>query len=220
MYWFSAAGAAAYGDGHYAASEAQFTRLDVLDLVQPWRTHLGRGDARYRQGDLLGAAASFARALALAPHRCDIRFNLAVTLEAQGDALLRGERLTDAGPGPFDSAIVGLPPTADAYNRYLTALNTIDVGDCPAADAQDDKAPAIRLAEARTRILDKLAAASPDEPTRDDDRNQVEESADRDRSDDEQIDQLEERNGRGAAQREAGRDQNTTGGSPEGQSNW
>ena len=85
MSWFSSRGAAAYDEAHYDRSLTEFDRLEVVNVIEPWRAPFGLGTARHRQGDLEGAEAAFRRALELAPERCDVRFNLVVTIEAQGD---------------------------------------------------------------------------------------------------------------------------------------
>ena len=90
MSWFSTRGAAAYDDANYDRSVTEFDRLEVVNVIEPWRAYFGLGTSRHRQGDLEGAEAAFRRALELAPGRCDVRFNLVVTIEAQGDRLTGG----------------------------------------------------------------------------------------------------------------------------------
>lgn len=226
LYGFSAAGAAVYGDADgnadLAAAERQFARSHVLDPIDPWRGHLGVGLARYGRGDLLGAAAAFAAALAGAPERCDLRFNLAVTLEAQGDRVRAGDSLTgdDEDDGElFDTVDVNRPPPATAWERYTAALAVVDARPCPPRDPDGPGDAGRRLDETRRRIELKLAALEPDEVVRNDDRPKVEDSATA-RGDSEQIEELESRNEAGAAQREAGRDLDHSGATPDGEANW
>jgi hypothetical protein len=210
MYAFAAAGVAAYDDERYHPSETNFGRLETLNIVDPWRAHFGIGDARYRNGDLLGAETAFARALELAPGRCEIRFNLAVTIEAQGDRLLAREELVADDP----EQVAASP--ADPAERYSVALGVIEAATCP-SDRPDDVGD--RLADTQARILAKLAVLG-DIAADDDEGPDPEQSTQSERGDSEQINDLELRNERGASQREEARDLDTTGAVPDGQSNW
>jgi hypothetical protein len=201
---FGAAGAEAYDDGNYGWSETHYGRQAVFNVIHPWRAHVGIGDARYRQGDLRGAETAFTRALELDPGRCETRFNLAVTIEAQGDQALFG----DDGAG-------GRPRPADAAERYSVALGVVEDADCPSRRPDD---VGDRLAATSARILVKLAALV-DAPT-DDESLDPEQSDQSERGDSEQIDELKLRNESGASQREEARDRDTTGALPDGQSNW
>ncbi len=208
MYAFAATGADAFDDSRYASSEANFGRLKTLNVADPWRAHVGVGDARFRQGDLLAAATAFARALELAPDRCEIRFNLAVTLEAQGDKLYAGEDLI-AGAGASTAG------PSDAAERYSVALGVVEGGECPTQRVDD---PGERLAATQERLIAKLAALDADRA--DDEALEPENATESERGDTEQIDELELRNESGASQREEARDRDTSGAIPDGQSNW
>ena len=129
MYVFAAAGSNAYDDARYEASGASFGRLQTINVVDPWRTHLGVGDARYRQGDLLAAEAAFTDALEVAPDRCDIRFNLAVTIEAQGDRLLA--RIALVAEDSEQATARRLEGPNDPGERYSVALGIADGGRMP-----------------------------------------------------------------------------------------
>ena len=194
MWWFSTAGVAAHDEGRHEASLTAFERLGIADVVERWRAPLGRGVARFRQGDLAGAERAFAAALATAPERCDVRFNLVVTIEAQGDAL---------------------PDRNRSAQRYVAALEQLDAEACPARGAGG---PGDRLAEAEERILAKLA----DRPERVEDLRDPEagESFELAPGEGEEINELEERNRAAAAGREAGRDEDTSGIPPADRSNW
>ena len=116
MFWFSEAGARAYDDGGYDDSIDAFRRLESWNVIDPSLAFVGIGDAWYRQGDLVEAELAFARALDLAPGDCEVRFNLAVTLEAQGDRVLAREPLSpDDEDRPFD-------PAAPAARQPVRAL--------------------------------------------------------------------------------------------------
>lgn len=216
MSWFAWSGAAAYDDGRWARAETSYRRLGVLDVVEPWLDDFGLGDARYRHGDLLGAEEAFRAALAAAPHRCEIRFNLAVTLEAQGDLLMAGDSLVDdLDADPFDRrAAVGGAPTHPRV-AYQDAMNVVDGRACHSVAPDDAGA---RLAATRERLVaklghDDLASAA--------DLSQEEDEAfDNPGVDTEQINELENRNRSGAAHREATRDRDTTGRSPGQDPNW
>jgi Flp pilus assembly protein TadD len=206
MYAFAAAGAAAYEDGRHRRSETSFGRLDTLNVIEPWRAHVGVGDARHRQGDLAGATAAFARALELAPGRCDIRFNLAVTIEAQGDELVAATELSRGNrPGG----------QADPAEPYSVALGVIEAGECPSRRADD---AGDRLEATRARLLAKLAAL--DDRPGEEEAADPEEMTDGERGDSERVDEVELRNAAGANQREEARDRDVSGAIPDGQSNW
>lgn len=141
MYAFATVGADAYDDARYDASESSFRRLEVFNVIDPSLALVGVGDARYRQGDLLGAEDAFAAALQRAPGDCEIRFNLAVTVEAQGDLLWASAE--------GEAAIAD----ADPAGRYNVALGVAEGHACP-SDVADDAGA--RLAATRERIIAKL----------------------------------------------------------------
>ena len=214
MYWFAAAGTAAYDDDHYGSAGSWFSRIGPLGPLDPWRADLGIGAASYRRGDLVAAETAFATALADAPDRCDLRFNLVVTVEAQGDRLLAGRALAPAD-GSFSAVDVTADPDA-ALSRYRHALAVVDAGHCVVAEPDD---AAARLAESRERIAAKVDALDAgDRGGREVQR--LDDALENQRGDSEQIDQLNSRNESGAAQRERRRDQNTNGRIPNDQSNW
>jgi tetratricopeptide (TPR) repeat protein len=213
MFWFSHAGASAYDDGRYDDSIATFGRLETLNIVDPSLAFVGIGDSWYRQGDLVEAELAFTRALDLAPGDCEVRFNLAVTLEAQGDRGLAREPLSPgADDRPFD-------PTArrrdNPVERYSIAL-AIAVGQ--PCESQESGDAGDRLADARDRIQAKLDALR--DETGDNQSPDPESPENEDRGDSEEIEDLELRNQSGANQREQARDRDTTGAAPDGQSNW
>jgi tetratricopeptide (TPR) repeat protein len=213
MFWFSEAGARAYDDGGYDDSIDAFRRLESWNVVDPSLAFVGIGDAWYRQGDLVEAELAFARALDLAPGDCEVRFNLAVTLEAQGDRRLAREPLSpDDEDRPFDPAA---PRRDNPFERYSIALATANGRPCESERADD---AGDRLAEARERIQLKLDALR--DQTGDNDSPEPDAPENEGRGDSEEIEDLELRNQSGANQREQARDRDTTGAAPDGQSNW
>lgn len=111
--WFASAGASAYDDGQYRISEADYRKLLVVNVVERWKAPNNVGVAQYRQADYVGAERSFTDALGIAPERCDVRYNLVISIEAQADAL--------AGDGD----------TSGAGALYDRAIEVIRAGDCP-----------------------------------------------------------------------------------------
>jgi hypothetical protein len=212
MWGFAAWGDHSYRGGHLASAESAYGRLRPLNFVDPSLAHVGIGTARYRQGDLVGAEQAFAEGLDLDAGDCEIRFDLVVTIEAQGDRLLAGDPIVVPGTGT--SADDALTRT-DPEERYRKALAVIDDGACPSAVADD---VGDRLAATRQRIAAKLAAIS--DGAGDLDSPDAQASPENDRGDSEKIDDVQTRNQAGAQQREGGRDQNTGGVTPDGRSNW
>jgi hypothetical protein len=216
MYVFAATGANAYADTRYESSETNFGRLETLNVADPWRAHVGVGDARYRQGELLAAAAAFSRALELAPDRCDIRFNLAVTVETQGDRLYAGEELSPRAGSDRTPDRASTNGPSDPAERYSAALGVVEAGECPSRRADD---AGDRLAVTQARLIAKLAALDADRAD-DEEALEPENATESERGDSEQIDELELRNESGASQREEARDRDTSGAIPDGESNW
>jgi hypothetical protein len=206
MSWFSSRGAAAYDDANYDRSITEFERLGIVNVIQPWRASLGRGTSLHRQGDLEGAEEAFRRALELAPERCDVRFNLVVTIEAQGDRLTGGEQRE-----------VEESERQDGLARYRVALDIAEVGLCPTSTTDDAGA---RLDEARDRLRAKLGAEMSGEG---EELDAPEEREERDRAGEEsdsQQQQLANRNQSGAAEREDHSDLDPSQVQQEGTSDW
>lgn len=190
MAWFAHEGAAAYADERYATSESSFDRLRTLNVIAPWRAWANIGDALFRQGDLTGAEQAFSRALEENPERCDVRFNLAVTIEAQGDRLMGDNvrAVTDA-------------EQLDGLARYRVALDVVNAATC---QMNGTDSPGFRLADTRERLEEKLGAEDrmQDEAPMDDDDNDDE--AEGEETDENQTlqDQLAERNRTGEEERQ------------------
>ena len=206
MSWFSSRGVEAYSDELYERSSTEFDRLQIFNVIEPWRAHLGSGTAMHRRNDLDGAESAFRRALEIAPQRCDVRFNLVVTIEAQGDRLTGGEQRD-----------VEESELQDGLARYRVALDIADAGLCPESTTG---VAAIRLEEARDRLRAKLGAETSE------DGEELEAPQEREESDrageesgsDEQ--RLAERNQSGAAEREDHSDLDPNQVQEQGTSNW
>jgi Flp pilus assembly protein TadD len=205
MSWFSSRGAAAYADGRYGESVGNYGHLQVLNVVDPWRAHAGEGSARYRQGDLIGAEAAFRQALEHDPQRCDVRFNLAVTIEAQGDRLTGGAQRE-----------VEETEREDGLARYRVALDIADAGLCPSSVVGE---AGTRLDEARARLRAKLGAEQSGEgeeieaPEQRQEQQSGEENPDAEQ-------EINDRNQAGAAEREDVSDLDPAQFQDENTSNW
>ena len=206
MSWFSTRGVAAYEDESYTRSVTEFDRLELINVVDPWRAHLGSGAALYRQDDLEGAEAAFRRALEIAPQRCDVRFNLVVTIEAQGDRLTGGEQRE-----------VEESERQDGLARYRVALDIADAGVCPESTAGE---AATRLEAARDRLRAKLGAESSGDGEELEAPQEQEQSQQAGEESDSQQEQLSERNQTGAAEREDHSDLDPSQAQDQGTSNW
>ena len=152
----------------------------------------------------------------MAPDRCEIRFNLAVTLEAQGDRLYAGDELVADAGADRTTGRASTDGPSDPAERYSAALGVVEAGECPSQRVDD---PGDRLAETQARLIAKLAALDADRAD-DEEALEPENATESERGDSEQIDELELRNESGASQREEARDRDTSGAIPDGQSNW
>lgn len=83
--WLSARGEQAYEVSDYGGSEGAYEMLLVGNVVERWKAPNNVGVARFLRNDLAGAERAFRDALTLAPNRCEVRFNLVITIEASGD---------------------------------------------------------------------------------------------------------------------------------------
>lgn len=198
MAWFAHDGRADYDAGRYARSEASFDRLHTLNVIDPWRAWMNVGDARYRRDDLAGAEAAFIAALDEEPGRCDVRFNLAVTIEKQGDRLM-GDNVRD----------VTDTEELDGLARYRVALDVVNAATCP-LDGTDS--PGFRLADTRERLEEKLGADQnmQDEAPMDDDDTEDETSGEEVDENQTLQEKIEERNQSGEAERQDASDINPT----------
>lgn len=208
MSWFAHDGAAAYDDGQYTASEASFDRLRTVNVIDPWRAWMNVGDARFRLRDLAGAEAAFTRALEEHPGRCDVRFNLAVTIEAQGDQLM-GNNVRD----------VTDTEELDGLARYRVALDIVNAATCQMTGTDS---PGFRLADTRERLEEKLGAEDrgQDEAPMDDDDDDDESSGEETDENQTLQDQIEERNRAGETERQDASDINPAAEQQPREPNW
>lgn len=208
MAWFSHDGAEGYDDGRYAASESSFDRLRAFNVISPWRAWMNIGDARFRQRDLAGAEAAFVRALEANPGRCDVRFNLTVTIEAQGDFLM-GDNVRD----------VTDTQETDGLARYRVALDVVNAATCR-MDGTDS--PGFRLAETRDRLEEKLGADNnmQEESPMDDDDDADEESGEETDENQTMQDQIAERNESAEQERQDASDINPNADQQPREPNW
>lgn len=206
MSWWSHQGESAYGTADYATTESAFHRTLFLNVVDPWKAWLGVGDARFRVNDLAGAEQAFARALEADVDRCEVRYNLAVTIEAQGDRLM-GDNVLD----------VTETEAQDGLARYRIALDIVNAGLCPEGDADG---PGDRLATTRERLEAKLGAdGSPQDDSAMDNPERNDETTDESDTDSQQ-EAIEDRNESGAADRQDASDINPTEQQPPREPNW
>jgi tetratricopeptide (TPR) repeat protein len=208
MSWFAHDGAAAYDGERYAESESAFRRLRTLNVVAPWRAWMNIGDARFRQRDLTGAERAFSRALEENPDRCDVRFNLAVTIEAQGDRLM-GDNVRD----------VTEAEELDGLTRYRVALDVVNAATC---QIESTDSPGFRLADTRERLEEKLGAddRGQDEAQMDDDDDDDESSGEETDENQTLEEQIEERNDAGESERQDASDINPAAEQQPREPNW
>ena len=129
----------AYSSGNVTGTESAADRLGFLNLIEPHKAPFARGDARVLAGDYDGARAAFEESLTLAPkdsrESCQIRVNLALSLEKLGQAAQNAGR-ADQAKQYFDRVqqVVGAAPPG-----------------CFDGDAQDDEGQALRDAQQRAQ---------------------------------------------------------------------
>ena len=136
-----------------------------------------------------------------------MRFNLVVTIEAQGDRLTGGEQRE-----------VEESERQDGLARYRVALDIADAGLCPASIVGD---AGIRLDETRQRLRAKLGAETAG-TARSSRRPQQRDDPDRsgEESNTDEQEQIAERNQTGAGEREDFSDLDPRQVQDQGTSNW
>lgn len=207
MTWFAHRGVAAYDGARYRSSASNFASLQTVNAIDRWKPWFDLGTARFRLDDLTGAEEAFGRALDLDPDRCETRFNLAVTIEADGDRLMGGNVLE-----------VEEADEVEGLARWRVALDVVNAAAC--APAGPDSA-GTRLVETRERLERKLGAvADPeDESAMQDSDDETDEQGEANRRDDQES-ALEERNQTGEAERQDASDINPTDEQPPREPNW
>ncbi|GAB3248527.1 hypothetical protein [Nocardioides dilutus] len=132
-------GRGAFDDGHFDRAEEAFGTNGWLNVFEPWVSTFDQGTAEYRLADYPRARVLLEQALLVVPgeDECLVRTNLALTLEALGDAdLVDGRR-------------------DQAEARWREGIAVLDQGAC-----RDGAAATHRVAAARsvaTRLAEKLA---------------------------------------------------------------
>ena len=137
-----------------------------------------------------------------------MRFNLAVTIEAQGDQLM-GDNVRD----------VTETEELDGLARYRVALDIVNAATCR-MDGTDS--PGFRLADTRERLEEKLGAEDrgQDEAPMDDDDNDDEASGEETDENQTLQEQIEERNQAGEAERQDASDINPAAEQQPSEPNW
>ena len=141
-----------------AVQEHRPDLLAVLDVVEPWKSSLARGDARFTEGALPAAAARFSEGVQRAPDdgsRCLVRVNLALTQWRQAQIALNGSR----------SGASGASGASEALPLLARAAATADARAGERCTAADDAtltavADAVREAQVRTALPGPPATSS------------------------------------------------------------
>lgn len=136
----TSSGISAYDGGQWKNAAQGFERLDVWNAFEPWIAHFNRGTAHAAGGEFTKATDELSTALELAPdeRRCDVRVNLALAWEQQGDAY--------AEAGHAEGA-------AKLWQAALAVIAAGEEEGCfePQESGADDE-----LKTAEQRLLDKL----------------------------------------------------------------
>ena len=128
--------------------------LAVLDVVEPWKSSLARGDRHFADGDLEAAEEQFGTALDRAPDdgaRCLVRVNLALTQFLHGQGVVGTER-------------------HQGFRSLAQAVQTAESGEretCAGTDAQtlQDISKAAQQAQVDAQVLAPADAPGPsDQP--------------------------------------------------------
>jgi hypothetical protein len=128
-----------YSAGNVTGTEDAAGRLGFLNLIEAHKAPFARGDARVLAGDYDGARAAFEESLALAPRdsreSCEIRVNLALSLEKLGQAA------QNAG---------NAAQSKQYFDRVQQVVNDAPPG-CFQGDAQDEEGQQLRDAQQRAQ---------------------------------------------------------------------
>lgn len=136
-------GVTAYQDEAFISAANRFAYMETVNPYESYRAPFNRGTSLMQAGQLAEARGPLSEALEAAPEQesCQVRFNLVLTIERQGDAAVRE-----------------LNPTT-AVLLYQEAIALIDEDGCDRPPTQEERE---RLAEARARIEEKLEQLQPD----------------------------------------------------------
>lgn len=128
----------------------------VLNVIDPWKAHYNTGTALAKQGLIDAARPELERALELAApdQQCPVRVNLALTIEAQGDAIVAASGKT--------------PEAVDLYQQSLAVIQAADES-CFTPPPPGQPETADPLTESEQRVKAKLeqqenSDSSPDTP--------------------------------------------------------
>ena len=135
----------ARGDG--AALRADASRLGVLNLVEPARAPFAAGAADVLDGRLTDADGHFSQALARTPdvQSCDVRINVELVRETQGDVEAAAGRAAAAGER-YRSALAGRRRCARELlrgQRRPAGRATADTPGCPQPAASETRCAAV-----------------------------------------------------------------------------
>jgi len=138
MLGFDDRGRNAFAEGQFERAGEAFAVNGWLNEFEPWISRFDEGTADYRLADYASARALLESALVVVPgeKQCLVRINLALTLEALGDAELPDGRRDQA----------------EAYWRQGIAV--LDEGSCRGTD--------VDARSVATRLADKLADRAPE----------------------------------------------------------
>ena len=143
-----------YAAGDYAEAKRGFAGNAVLNPIEQWIAPFNEGDALFRLADHSAAAEAFEVALAYVPQEreCDVRVNLALAREAEGDGLVEAGNRSEA-EAAWRLGLTALAgcrtPAAVEVGRRLDAK----LGDTPPETEPADPPPAPEDLEAREEQL-------------------------------------------------------------------
>jgi len=86
-----------YDNGDYKKAGAFSKPLLVMNFFEPYIVHYNYGNALYYQEEYIKAQSQFEKSLDKNPPQkrvCDVRINLAITIEKQGDLIVENDRET------------------------------------------------------------------------------------------------------------------------------
>lgn len=136
-------GQSAYEEEAFASAANRFSFIESVNVYEGYRAPFNRGTSLMQAGELAEAREPLFEALEAAPQdeSCQVRFNLVLTIERQGDDAVRQMNATTA------------------VLLYEEALALIEEDDCDRSPTQDEHE---QLEEARIRIEQKLEQLQPD----------------------------------------------------------
>jgi tetratricopeptide (TPR) repeat protein len=150
-------GRSAFSDDEFGTAHDSFSANRSLNWFEPWVASFDAGTAAFRLAEFEAAESLLERALAVAPaeEQCRVRINLALSLEAQGDAALAQGAHSEArgawrdgetavtGPGCSESDLAGAANVvASRLQDKLkdSALMSDDPGDLDGLDPDEQRA--------------------------------------------------------------------------------